>query len=83
MHSADSGSAVQQDQDQLVMVGRFLDPSEAQMAKGMLESAGLECFLQGVNANAMVPLAFRVRLAVRQADEETARLLLAEAEFAD
>lgn len=71
------------DNDRLVMVGRFLDPSEAQFAKGMLESAGVECFLQGANANAMVPLAFRVRLSVRAADRDTALVLLAEAELAD
>ena len=71
------------DQDRLVMVGRFLDPSEAQFAKGMLESAGIEVFLQGANANAIVPLAFRVRRAVRREDEETARVLLAEAELAE
>ncbi len=64
--------------EQLVMVGRFLDPLEAQMAKGMLESAGIECFLQGMNANAMVPLAFRVRLQVRLSDERVARELIAE-----
>jgi hypothetical protein len=71
------------DQDHLVPVGRFLDPSEAQFAKGMLESAGVECFLTGANANAIVPLAFRVRLSVRQADQDTAIVLLAEAELAD
>jgi hypothetical protein len=53
------------------------------MAKGMLESAGVECFLQGANANAIVPLAFRVRLSVRNSDEETARALLADAELAE
>jgi hypothetical protein len=77
-----SGSQAEQLNDRLVMVGRFLDPSEAQMAKGMLESAGIECFLQGENANAIVPLAFRVRLTVRYADEETARVLLADVELA-
>ena len=71
------------DPNALINVGRFLDPSEAQMAKGMLESAGIEVFLQGANANAIVPLAFRVRLAVRREDEETARVLLAEAELAE
>ena len=71
------------DQDSLVPVGRFLDPSEAQFAKGMLESAGIEVFLQGANANAIVPLAFRVRLSVRREDEDTARVLLAEAELAE
>jgi hypothetical protein len=67
----------------LVAVGRFLDPSEAQFAKGMLESSGIEVFLQGANANAIVPLAFRVRLSVHASDEEVARVLLAEAELAD
>jgi hypothetical protein len=61
-----------------VIVGRYLDPSEAQMAKGMLEAAGVECFLQGENANAMVPLAFRAWLEVRQVEEEAARKLLEE-----
>lgn len=64
-------------EDDLVMVGRFLDPVEAQMAKGMLESAGIECFLEGVNANAMVPMAFRVRLRVRRVEEALARQILA------
>ncbi len=66
----------------LVLVGRFLDPAEAQMAKGMLESEGIECFLVGANANAMMPLAFRVRLQVLARDEAAARLLLEEAELA-
>ncbi len=63
------------------MVGRFLDPAEAQMAKGMLESEGIECFLVGANANALVPMAFRVRLQVQARDEEEARQLLEEAEL--
>jgi hypothetical protein len=70
-----------EDANKLVMVGRYLDPSEAQMAKGMLESAGVECFLQGENANAIVPLAFKVRLEVRKADEAEAEELLAYAAF--
>ena len=57
----------------LVTVGRFLDPMQAQMAKGMLESSGIPCFLQGENANHMVPLAFRVRLQVLEEDEAVAR----------
>ena len=72
-----------EEDERLVMVGRFLDPVEAQMAKGMLESAGIECFLQGENANAMVPLAFRVRLQVRHVDEAAARTLMAEASGTD
>ena len=78
-----TGRRIFDDPDALVRVGRFLDPSEAQMAKGMLESAGVEVFLEGQNANAMVPLAFRVRLAVRAEDEETARELLRDAEFSE
>ena len=39
------------DPEQFVTVARFIDPVEAQMAKGLLESAGMECFLQGENAN--------------------------------
>ena len=57
----------------LVTVDRFLDPVQAQMAKGMLESSGIPCFLQGENANHMVPLAFRVRLQVLEEDEAIAR----------
>ena len=60
----------------LVTVGRFLDPVEAQMAKGMLESAGVETFLVGENVNQLMPVAFRVRLQVRLEDEAGARELL-------
>lgn len=66
---------------ELVMVGRFRDPVEAQMARGMLESQGIECVLQGVNANAVMPLAFRVRLEVMQQDVNEARMLLEEVEL--
>ncbi len=76
-------SSVQQDLEEhrLVEVGRFRDPVEAQMAKGMLESVGIECFLQGANANALYPLALRVRLQVRGTDEAEAVQLLMEAEL--
>ena len=70
-------------EDDLVMVGRFLDPAEAQMAKGMLESAGIECFLQGEHANALYPMALRARLQVRRADEAEAAMMLMEAEIED
>jgi len=64
------------DQDEFVSVGGFMQPTEAQMAVGMLEAAGIECVLQGENANNMLAFAFRVRLKVRREDEETARELL-------
>lgn len=64
--------------EELVTVGRYLEPMRAQMAKGLLESVGIETFLQGEHANAMVPLAFRARLQVRRADEATAKEILAD-----
>jgi hypothetical protein len=60
----------------LVTVARFESPVEAQMAKGLLESAGVECFLVGENANNLIQSAFRVRLQVRLEDEAAARELL-------
>ncbi len=60
----------------LVMVGRFLQPIRVQLAKGALESAGIECFVQGENANAMLAFAFRARLMVRAEDESAAREVL-------
>jgi hypothetical protein len=60
----------------LITVGRFLDPVEAQMARGMLEAAGVETFLVGQSVNQLMPVAFRVRLQVRIEDEAGARELL-------
>ena len=67
-----------QDDDRFVTVARFVEPMNAQMAKGMLESAGIECFLQGENANNLMALAFKARLQVHKADEAAAKALLAE-----
>jgi hypothetical protein len=64
----------------MVSVAGFRDPMEAQLAKGMLEAAGVECILQGENANALYPGALRVKLQVRVDDEDTARFLLQDAE---
>ncbi|WP_263383247.1 DUF2007 domain-containing protein [Granulicella arctica] len=62
--------------DDFVTVGKFLAPTEAQIAKSLLEAAGIECFLQGENANNMLAMAFRARLKVRPEDEEAALELL-------
>ena len=62
----------------MVTVGRFESPLEAQMAKGMLESAGVECTLVGENANNLIQAAFRVRLQVKMEDEAESRELLAQ-----
>jgi hypothetical protein len=64
----------------LITVARFESPIEAQIAKGVLESSGIECFLVGENVNSLLNAAFRVRLQVRIEDEEAARELLGSAE---
>ena len=66
-----------------VTVAKFLDPAEAHMAVGALESEGIECFLQGENANSLVPMAFRTRLVVGGSDEAAAREILEAAEAAE
>ncbi|HEY0262989.1 MAG TPA: DUF2007 domain-containing protein [Granulicella sp.] len=68
------------DPNEFVTVGRYMEPTTAQIAKGLLEAAGIECFLQGENANNMLALAFRARLRVRLQDEEAALDLLESAE---
>jgi hypothetical protein len=70
------GDAEPRPPEGLVTVGRFRDPTEAQMARGMLEAAGIETFLVGENVNQLIPSAFRVWLQVRLEDEETALELL-------
>ena len=62
----------------MVTVGRYESPVEAQIVKGMLESAGVECMLVGENANNLMQAAFRVRLQVKEEDEVAARELLAQ-----
>lgn len=64
---------------EMVEVAWFESPAEAQMAKGMLESAGIECELAGEHANQLIPSAFGARLQVDAKDEAAARRLLAEA----
>ena len=64
----------------LVVVRRFESPVEAQMAKGMLDSVGLECWLVGENVNSLLQAAFRVQIQVRAEDEAQARAMLEEGE---
>lgn len=66
----------------LVTVAVLPDPATANMARMALESAGITPFLQGENANNLIPVAFSARLQVRPEDEETARAVLAQAENA-
>ena len=67
----------------LVTVARFESPLEAQIAKGMLESADIETFLVGENANNLIQAAFGVRIQVRIEDETAARAFLSSAAVPD
>ncbi len=64
------------DPEQMVTVARYADPVEAQMAKGLLETAGIDYFLQGENANSLLGVAFRARLLVHRKDEALAHEIL-------
>ncbi len=63
--------------DELVTVAEFPDPATANVARTALESANIEVFLQGENANSLLPVAFGARVMVRPQDEAAARSLLA------
>jgi hypothetical protein len=65
-----------------VMVGRYRDSGEAMIAKSMLDSAGIECFLADENPVRLdwfySNLIGGIKLMVREEDAETARKLLEE-----
>ena len=65
-----------------VMVGRYRDSGEAMIAKSMLDSAGIECFLGDENLVRIdwfySNLVGGIKLMVREEDGETARKLLEE-----
>ena len=75
----ENDSANEDRQKSMVTVARFENPVEAQMARGMLESAGIECELVGENANVLIQSAFEAQLEVSAEDEEAARQLLEQA----
>lgn len=64
----------------LVTVAIFADPINAMMARMALDSAGIASFLQGENANSLIPPAFSSQLQVRPEDEEAAREVLSSAD---
>ena len=66
----------------LVTIATFPEPAEANMARSVLEGAGIQVFLQGENANSLFPVAFESQLQVRGEDESSARALLNSAETA-
>jgi len=63
-----------------VMVGRYRDSGEAMIAKSMLDSAGIECFLGDENLVRIdwfySNLIGGIKLMVREEDADTARKLL-------
>jgi hypothetical protein len=65
-----------QDPEEYVTVAEFMEPVFAQMAKGALESAGIESFLEGEHANSLIGAAFWAQLQVHRQDEEAAREIL-------
>lgn len=65
---------------ELVTVADFLDPATAHVARLALESANIGVFLQGENANNLLPVAFGARVMVRPEDEAAARGVLADFE---
>lgn len=71
------------DPDKLVTIGKYSESVDAHMAKGLLESADIECFLQGENANSLLGAAFRARLLVHKQDEATAREILGASDTTD
>jgi len=66
----------------LVTIATFPEPAEANMARSVLEAAGIQVFLQGENANSLFPVAFDSQLQVRGEDVSAARALLNSAETA-
>jgi hypothetical protein len=66
----------------LVAIATFPEPAEANLARTVLEAAGIPVFLSGENANSLFPVAFESQLQVRAEDESAARELLNSAENA-
>jgi hypothetical protein len=61
---------------ELVTLGEFPEPMEAEMAKLRLESAGIETFLSGANAAILSPGLGPLQLQVNSADVTDARSIL-------
>ncbi len=63
---------------ELVTLGEFPEPIEAEMAKLRLESAGIDTFLSGANAAIMAPGLGPLHLQVKPEDEQDARAILSD-----
>lgn len=68
--------ALPEDPNEYVTVKEFIEPIDAQMAKSVLESAGVECFLLSENTNSLLGAAFYAQLQVHKKDEADAIAIL-------
>ena len=64
--------------DEVVTVAEFTEPLEAEMARGRLQSAGIEVFLSGENARILEPGLGPLHMQVAARDEADARAILAD-----
>jgi hypothetical protein len=73
------------DPDDLVTVGRYLDPVAAQFDRSRLEADGLACFVQGGGLGSLLPTAtvFPILLQVRAADRARAEEIIADSPAGD
>lgn len=62
--------------EDLITIARFSNPAEADLAQGILDSAGIEFVVSGEEASHLLPGGLGARLQVRRADEATAKELL-------
>ena len=65
-------TALTDDPEEFVTVREFFDTGEASLAKGALESAGVECLLVNENASRMYGGVLAVQLQVHRKDEADA-----------
>jgi hypothetical protein len=64
----------------LVTIATFPEPMEANMARSVLEGAGIPVWINGETANTMVPIAFTAQLQVAASNEAAAREILQQME---
>jgi Putative prokaryotic signal transducing protein len=65
------------EESEMVTIERFVEPVAAEMAKGRLDSAGIESFLVGENAALLYGSGLGgLQLQVRSKDEADARTIL-------
>lgn len=68
-----------EENSELVSIGEFPEPMEAEMVKLRLNSAGIDTFLSGENAAILVPGLGPLEVQVRAEDEADARAIIEDA----